>query len=190
MNLVVHNTAFIVGHFHMTIGAVALSYVGIAYWLIPYLTGKRLWGRKLALAQTWLWFVGMLIFARGQISAGLQGVPRRTAFADAVYKDFIEGLDVPNWLTAIGGSMMGVSGLLILIVIIGTLIGLGGRNHSQEIPVAETRVGATKRIWPWLDNYRLWVVAAILLVLLAYIPFLVTYLPDGSTATGAAFDLY
>ncbi len=190
VNLVVHNTAFIVGHFHMTIGAVALAYIGIAYWLVPYLTGNNLWGRKLALWQTWLWFFGMLIFARGQISAGLQGVPRRTAFADSVYRDFIDGLDVPNMLTAIGGSMMGLSGLLIFIVIVGTLMGLAGKNREQLIPVAETRVGATKRIWPWLDNYKVWVIVAILLILIAYIPFIVTYVPDGSSATGAPFPLY
>jgi cytochrome c oxidase subunit 1 len=190
VNLVVHNTAFIVGHFHMTIGAVALAYIGIAYWLVPYLTGHRLFAPKLALAQSWLWLIGMLIFARGQISAGLQGVPRRTAFADSVYKDFIDGLDVPNWLTAIGGSMMGVSGLLIFIVIFGTIIGLAGRDRDIEPPVAETRIGATKRIWPWLDNYKLWVGLAILLVVLAYIPFIITYLPYNGTAVGAPFDLY
>ncbi len=190
VNLVVHNTAFIVGHFHMTIGAVALAYVGIAYWLVPYLTGNNLWGRKMALWQTWLWFFGMLIFARGQISAGLQGVPRRTAFADASYKDFIDGLDVPNMLTAIGGSMMGLSGLLIFIVIAGTVMGLAGKNKEQQIPVAETRIGSTRRIWPWLDNYKLWIGAAILLVVLAYLPFMITYVPDGSSATGAPFDLY
>ncbi len=190
VNLVVHNTAFIVGHFHMTIGAVALAYIGIAYWLIPYLTGNNLWGRKFALWQSWLWFAGMLIFARGQISAGLQGVPRRTAFADSVYKDWIDGLDMPNILTAVGGSMMGLSGLLLLFVIVGTVAGMAGKNSNQEIPVTETRVGATKRIWPWLDNYRLWVTVAILLVLIAYIPFIVTYVPDGSTSTGASFPLY
>lgn len=190
VNLVVHNTAFVVGHFHMTIGAVALAFIGIAYWLVPYLTGNNLWGRRLALAQSWLWLVGMLVFARGQISAGLQGVPRRTAFADAVYKDFIDGLDVPNWLTAIGGTMMGLSGLLIFLVIAGTVMGLAGRNHEQEVPVAETRIGSTRRIWPWLDNYKLWVVLAVLLVVLAYLPFMITYVPENSTAVGAPFDLY
>ena len=47
MNLEIHNTAFIPGHFHLTIGcAVALSYVGIAYWLLPYLEGLELWSPR------------------------------------------------------------------------------------------------------------------------------------------------
>ena len=52
MNLEIHNTAFIPGHFHLTIGcAVALSYVGIAYWLTPYLEGRELWSPRSALVQ-------------------------------------------------------------------------------------------------------------------------------------------
>jgi cytochrome c oxidase subunit 1 len=127
----------------------------------------------------------MLIFARGQISAGLQGVPRRTAFADAAYKAFIDGLDVPNWLTAIGGVMMGISGLIVFLVLVGTLIGLAGKDKDAEMPVADTRIGATKRIWPWLDNYKLWIGIAILMVVLAYTPFMIGYLPPNSTAVGA-----
>ena len=39
VNLVVHNTAWIPGHFHLTVAsAVTLSFFGISYWLIPYLT--------------------------------------------------------------------------------------------------------------------------------------------------------
>ena len=53
--------------------AVALTFVGVAYWMIPYLTGRALWGRKLALASSWIYTIGVLIFARGMISAGLQG---------------------------------------------------------------------------------------------------------------------
>ena len=47
MNMEIHNTAFIPGHFHLTIGcAVALSYMGIAYWMIPYLERRELWSPR------------------------------------------------------------------------------------------------------------------------------------------------
>jgi cytochrome c oxidase subunit 1 len=42
LNLVVHNTAWIPGHLHLTVGtAVTLSFMGITYWLIPVLRGRR-----------------------------------------------------------------------------------------------------------------------------------------------------
>ena len=51
LNLVVHNTAWIPGHLHLTVGtAVTLSFMGITYWLIPVLRGRALWSRRLALA--------------------------------------------------------------------------------------------------------------------------------------------
>jgi cytochrome c oxidase subunit 1 len=64
LNLVVHNTAYIVGHFHLTVGtAVTLSFMGITYWLVPVLRGRGLWSPRLALLQSWLWFVGMGLFS-------------------------------------------------------------------------------------------------------------------------------
>ena len=39
------------------------------------LTGKKLWGRRLAVAQTWLWIGGVFIFSRGQMQGGIAGMP-------------------------------------------------------------------------------------------------------------------
>jgi cytochrome c oxidase subunit 1 len=75
-----HNTIWIVGHFHVTVGGpVALTFMGAAYWLIPRLTGRRLWNPNLALWQTRIWFVGMLVMSISMHYAGLLGAPRRTA---------------------------------------------------------------------------------------------------------------
>ncbi|GBD18355.1 Cytochrome c oxidase subunit 1 [bacterium HR27] len=181
LNNVVHNTSFIPGHFHMTVGtAVALSFIGITYWLIPYLSGRELMGRRLALAQAWLWFVGILLFARGQIAAGLLGEPRRTSIGEAPYRDLISaGLD--NWLTAIGGTLMVVSGALYFVVIVWTL--LAGRRLSQplEIPLAEMRFGARETAPLW-DRLGFWFLIAVILVVIAYVPLFVLYLPLNSVS--------
>jgi cytochrome c oxidase subunit 1 len=86
INLVIHNTAWVSGHFHLTVAsAVALSFMGISYWLVPYLRGRRLWSTKWAVIQTWLWFVGMLIFSNAMHVLGLLGAPRRTPLGEAPY---------------------------------------------------------------------------------------------------------
>ena len=80
MDTVVHNTIWIVGHFHVTVGGpVALTFLGAAYWMIPRLTGRALWKPQWALFQTRLWFFGMLIMSLSMHFAGLMGAPRRTA---------------------------------------------------------------------------------------------------------------
>jgi cytochrome c oxidase subunit I len=85
MNLVIHNTTWVPGHFHMTVGsAVALTLMGVAYWMIPYLTGRGC-GAAAGARSSWIYTIGLLIFARGMISAGLEGMPRRTFRAQANY---------------------------------------------------------------------------------------------------------
>lgn len=188
VNLVVHNTAFVPGHFHLTVGtAVALSILGISYWLVPYLTGRALWARRLALLQAWLWAIGVLLFARGQIAGGLAAMPRRTAIGVAPYTAQMASWGLDNWLTAIGGIIMVVSGLLFFVVIVGTLLGLGGRAEV-EMPLADSAPRA-ERVWPMLDRWGVWVAATVALIILSYGPFFATYLPM-LNATSPGFRLW
>ena len=177
MNQVVHNTTWIPGHFHMTVGtAVALTLMGVAYWLIPYLTDKRLWSSKLAVASSWIYAIGVLIFARGMISAGLAGMPRRIYRAKATYDD-------PAWhlggiLTGVGGTMMFI-GIILFFVVIAMTVLIGKRAEARrDVPFSETLTAPSLSGWDVnLDRIGLWVGVAILLIALAYGPFFVMYFP-------------
>ncbi len=183
VNLVVHNTAFIPGHFHLTVGtAVALTMMGVCYWLIPYMTGKKLFGPKLALAQGWLWAIGVLTFSRGQISGGLEAMPRRTAIGEAAYS--LPGWDLANWLTAIGGSIMTVSGALFFIVMLGTLFLSKEPTEVTEIPVAEPPIHGPRESWATFDRIGMWTVVAAVLIIFAYLPTLISYLPAAFNSPG------
>ena len=57
MNSVVHNTSWIPGHFHTTVGsASALTFMGACYLVVPRLLGRRLELAPMARVQPWLWF--------------------------------------------------------------------------------------------------------------------------------------
>ncbi len=85
LDVLVHNTMWIVGHFHITVGGpVALTFLGAAYWLVPALTGRKLWAPKLALLQTYTWFVGMVLMSVAMHWAGILGSPRRTSDVDVL----------------------------------------------------------------------------------------------------------
>src|SRR6476661_8349238 len=59
MNAMVHNTAWIMGHFHVTLGTtVALTFMGATYWLLPRLLGREIRFVWLARVQPYLWFAG------------------------------------------------------------------------------------------------------------------------------------
>ncbi len=86
MNMVVHNTTWLPGHFHLTVGsATTLTFFGILYWLLPKLTGKKLFTKTLALAQAWTWFLGMLL-ANGYHLLGLHHGAASPMLGDAPYR--------------------------------------------------------------------------------------------------------
>jgi len=186
VNVVVHNTSYVPGHFHLTVGtAVALSIMAISYWFVPYLTGRELWGRRLAVAQTWLWMAGVLIFSRGQMAGGLEGMPRRTAIAEATYLD---GPGHGSWalanaMTGIGGSIMFVSAVLFFVVILRTIYNSARVNEVQVTPVSEVMHGP-KVSWAIFDQIWVWVVAAVILIVIVYGEVIYHYLPLNSVSEG------
>jgi cytochrome c oxidase subunit 1 len=161
----------------MTVGsAVALTLMGVAYWMVPYLTGRGLWSRGIALASSWIYTVGVLIFARGMISAGLEGMPRRIFRVAATYDS--TAWDLGGMLTAIGGTLM-FFGIMLFFVDIGMTIAVGRKGEEpKDIPVSQTLTVPARTGWERnLDRLGFWMVMAIVLILIAYGPFLMSYAP-------------
>lgn len=172
INLVIHNTAWVPGHFHLTVAtAVTLSFIGITYWLVPHLTGTQLWGRKVALVQAWTWFVGMVIFSNAMHMLGLLGAPRRTPLGEAPY--------VPDeWnghllRVSIGGTILLVSVILYLVIMYKTFRApKADPADVPEAPIAESL--RHPQLTPiWLDRFKPWLIGAGILLLIAYGPQLV-----------------
>jgi cytochrome c oxidase subunit 1 len=58
----------------------------------------------------------------------------------------------------------------------------------KDIPFAETLIPASRDGWDVkLDRLRLWTIAAVVLVLIAYAPFFITYLPARLVSPGYIF---
>jgi cytochrome c oxidase subunit 1 len=176
LNLAVHNTSWIPGHFHLTVGsATTLTFFGIAYWLVPALSGKQLFSRKMGLWQAWTWFAGMLLMSNGLHILGLNfGAPRRSALGNAPYVD-------PSWNplmieAAIGGIILGISGLLFFGNILGTVLHKKRLETPIEMPIAEPLDPVPAPAW--LDSWRPWLVTAVVLILIAYGPVLFTMITN------------
>ncbi len=170
LNLVVHNTAWIPGHLHLTVGtAVTLTFMGITYWLVPHLSGRALWSRRLALVQVWLWFVGMIVFSNALHRLGLMGMPRRTMIGMASYV-------MPEWkavlpLAGIGGTVLFVSALLYFLNLVLTLA--VSRQPAPAPPEFAEALSGPDHAPAILDRWRPWLVLAFVLIVVAYGPVLV-----------------
>jgi len=167
MNAVVHNTAWIQGHFHLTVGsAVALTFMGTAYWLLPRLTGRALELGLLAKVQPYLWFIGMVLFSISNHITGLMGMPRRiydASYGGSAVAHAWRGL---TGVSALGGLFLFTSAGFFMLVMLGT--GLAGQKRAPEpIEWAESLQPVSPRAGLF-DRYGLWTLVAVVLVLIAY----------------------
>lgn len=138
LNQVVHNTLWVTGHFHLTVGVtVVLTFFGIAYWLIPHLSKRELTPRinRLGIYQTIIWTVGMIFMSGSMHWVGLLGAPRRSSFS--TYGDQATALswDPYLFLLAIGGTLL-IIGVILMFYIAIHLMFFAPKGET-EFPIAE-----------------------------------------------------
>lgn len=155
MNNTLHNTTWVVGHFHTTVaGAVFLTYVSITYWILPHLTGKKLWTKTIATVQVYTWMVGMFMFGGFMGRAGLEGAVRRSdTGADGHYIP-AAAIGWINW-TAVAGVVLLISSIALYTVLIGTIFFSKEENEREGFPIA-TRAPRNEVSPAILENWRLW----------------------------------
>ncbi|HSH07022.1 MAG TPA: cbb3-type cytochrome c oxidase subunit I [Burkholderiales bacterium] len=114
LNLIIHNTIYVPGHFHATVATgTTLAFMAVTYFLIPTLFRRKIMFEPLAKYQPYLFGIGMAGVALFMMGAGTLGVPRRhwdISFAGNVF-----GYEFPGaaWL------MMGLMGVSALIAFAG-----------------------------------------------------------------------
>ncbi|RJX41960.1 cytochrome C oxidase subunit I [Halonotius aquaticus] len=179
INYLVHNTIWVPGHFHLTVGtAVALTFMAATYWLWPQVTNKPIFSRPIALAQVVLWFVGMALMSNAMHVMGLFGVPRRTAEPQYQGFDFVASFGSITELRmqlALGGTLLFLSTILFVSnIALSTgsprMSGLGKPLSEPLSPAADSP--------KVLDNLTLWFGIAMVLVVLAYILPLASIITD------------
>ncbi|MGO4890560.1 b(o/a)3-type cytochrome-c oxidase subunit 1 [Anaerobacillus sp. MEB173] len=173
MNAVVHNTLWVVGHFHLSVGStVILTFLGVAYWLIPYLTGRSLSPtmNRIGIIQTILWTVGMLLMSGAMHILGLLGAPRRTAYT--TYSDHPEALEwftnfFANHITvSIGGTILFISATIMTISFFYLALG-APKDGNVEFPVTNEAYNGSymPKIF---ENWTFWVGITLIFILFAY----------------------
>jgi mono/diheme cytochrome c family protein len=85
-DVVVHNTLWIVGHFHhMAMLNIGLLIFGAVYALLPELSGKALYSESMARVHVWTTFLAGMTFFGIWLVQGLEGAPRRWSVLPTEY---------------------------------------------------------------------------------------------------------
>ncbi|HTW85549.1 MAG TPA: cbb3-type cytochrome c oxidase subunit I [Candidatus Sulfotelmatobacter sp.] len=169
MDVLVHNTMWIVGHFHITVGGpAALTFIGASYRLVPQLTGRRLFAPKLALTSIYTWFVGMAVMSLSMHWAGLLGAPRRTSDVSYLGAQAAQLWHPEMVGAAVGGALVALGVLFFVIVATGTFLTDPVRDeHQPELSFApaDPHAGPTPALF---DQTGRWALLALLVAVISY----------------------
>ena len=165
LNLTIHNTQWVTGHFHLIYGgAIVIMYFAIAYELWPRLTGRPLASPRLVRLQLWTWFGGMLIVTLPWHLVGVMGQPRRMA-----YYDFTDPALAPQaiWVSvsAIGGFILLLSAMLLVGVLLAS-----HRGPNVAIPPLKfsLAVNPPRRLPKSLNSFGVWTLLVVALTVANY----------------------
>lgn len=191
MNLVIHNTAWIPAHFHLTVGGpVFLGILGMSLYLLVGLLGKKMASPKAAIAVPYLWTLGVFTFSSGLFYGGIHGEPRRTNMGLS-YLDPSSPTFRPDWVTsthigALGGCIMTLAVIFYFYALITSLRTPSSAEAADQFSLPESEpyhdedIGAVKNLKPWI-------IAAIVAVVVSYTPPLMQVIRDGYEPA-AAYD--
>jgi cytochrome c oxidase subunit I len=115
-DLQLHDTYFIVGHFHSTMfGGYIFPFFAALYYWFPKATGRRM-SEKLGKVHFWIMFPAFLTMALGQMWTGLFGMRRRIADYDPALN-----IDGAQLVVTIAGFLVAFSVLIFFINLLTSL---------------------------------------------------------------------
>lgn len=157
LNVLMHNTIYVPGHFHGTVVAgTTLAFMAVTYLVLPLIFQRDVIWPGLAKLQPWLFGLGAAGISMFMMGAGTLGVSRRhwdIAFSDAsVPFQHSAGAFLMMGLNGISAILAAIGGILFVLIVVGTVL-FGtkvGPGHKLTFPLhaggveAATHYGSEK----------------------------------------------
>lgn len=128
LNMIIHNTLFVVGHFHATVVlGTTMAFMGLSYYVVPLVMKRDLAMLGMARLTPYVYGAGLLTLIAGLMLAGKNGVSRRTwdATYGAGYLQ-VDTLSTPvitfaNALIGIGALVAVAGGIMYVLIMVATV---------------------------------------------------------------------
>ena len=136
INIIMHNTLYVPGHFHATVVAgTTLAFMALTYLVLPLIFQRQVIWPKLAKWQPYLFAIGVAGISLSMMGAGTLGVSRRhwdITFSDAVFSfDYPSTAFLLMALNGIFAVMAAAGGLLYVLITVGSVL-FGNRVDASN----------------------------------------------------------
>jgi cytochrome c oxidase subunit I len=140
INLIIHNTIYVPGHFHATVVAgTTLAFMAVTYLLIPLIFRREIMFPRMAQFQPYVFGLGVAGISLFMMGAGTLGVPRRhwdISQADAVLPyDFPGAANLLMGLNGMSALLAGLGGVMFIVVTVGSVF-FGRKLGDTEVVAA------------------------------------------------------
>ena len=139
INLIIHNTLYVPGHFHATVVAGStLAFMAITYLLIPLIFRRQLVLKRLARWQPYLFGTGVAGISLFMMGAGTLGIARR--HWDITFTDAPLSVEVPGTaflmmgLNGVFAILAALGGLSYIVIVVGSI--LFGERRDEKVAKA------------------------------------------------------
>ncbi len=170
VNKVVHNTAWIPAHFHLTVGGpVFLGILGMSLKLLAWSRGVAVKLTRAAYMVPYLWVCGVMTMSSGQFIGGLLGEPRRTnlglTYLNRSSEMFRSDWQFSTMMAVVGGVIMTIAMITYFVIFFHTLRQTESAEEEIEFaePLHDEDIG-------FVRNFRPWVIAGAIACVIAYAP--------------------
>jgi len=127
LNVLMHNTIYVPGHFHGTVVAgTTLAFMAMTYLVVPLIFQRDIIWPGLAKLQPFIFGIGAGGISLFMMGAGTLGVPRRhwdIAMADAGHPfEFPAAAYLMMGLNGIAALMAALGGVIFIVVVVGSIL--------------------------------------------------------------------
>jgi cytochrome c oxidase subunit 1 len=147
LNMIIHNTIYVPGHFHATVVVgTSLTFMALTYFLIPVLFRREMINPGLAKIQPYLFGLSMYFFCLVMMGAGTLGVSRR--HWDMAFNGAAMAYEWPGaayllmGLVGIAGISAICGGAIYIYITVGSLLWgkklNGGKTSANFTPIPVT----------------------------------------------------
>jgi cytochrome c oxidase subunit 1 len=142
INLIMHNTLYVPGHFHATVVAgTTLAFMAVTYLVVPLIFRRELILTKVAQWQPYVFGIGVAGISLFMMGAGTLGVSRRhwdITFSDATLSfDYPSAAFLMMGLNGLSALLAAVGGFMYIIVVVGSILFGKRREGAPEAAPAE-----------------------------------------------------